>query len=120
MSDAILLFALLVAGHYIADFAMQNQFVADMKSKVHTDSHGWHALIAHSVHHAVLTGLAVWIVYSDTPYAIYIGAITGIAHGVIDYAKAVDHIFGINADQVFHLTWLGFVALIALTTGFGL
>jgi len=118
MSDAILLFALLVAGHYIADFAMQNQFVADMKSKVHTDPHGWHALIAHSVHHATLTGLTVFFVYPAPLSALTIGVCTGAAHAVIDYKKAVDHSFGITVDQALHLGWLLYV--VAVITHFGL
>ena len=95
---------LLVCAHYVADFAMQSEFMALMKAKAHSDPHGWHALIAHSAHHALLSLLVVWWLTQSFGLGLVGFVVTGVTHGVIDYFKAVKEAFSVTADQVMHLS----------------
>lgn len=97
--EFIVLFALLGAAHYVADFAMQNDFVAKAKAEPHSEA-GPHALIAHSVHHATLAALAVWI--SGAAGIASAAIITGLSHYWIDYGKAVLKKYSLHVDQALH------------------
>lgn len=90
---------LLIGAHYVADFAMQNQYVADAKAD--TLRPDWfHALTAHSAHHAVAAGVALAVL--GLPWLA--GAlIVGVTHWLIDYGKAVRGWYGYHVDQVSHL-----------------
>ena len=94
------LFALLCA-HYVADFAMQNQYVADAKAKVHTAPDGIHALLAHAVHHVAASALALALL--GLPWLIPALAV-GVTHLFIDYAKAVRGWITYHQDQILHLS----------------
>jgi putative Mn2+ efflux pump MntP len=90
---------LLIGAHYVADFAMQNQYVADAKAD--TKRPDWfHALTAHSAHHAVAAGFALAVL--GLPWLA--GAlVVGVTHWFIDYGKAVRHWYGYHADQAMHI-----------------
>lgn len=90
---------LLIGAHYVADFAMQNDYVATAKAD--TARPDWaHALTAHSVHHAVAAGVALAVL--GLPWLS--GAIAvGLTHWLIDYGKAVRKWYGYHADQLMHL-----------------
>lgn len=102
----IQLFILLIAGHYLADYALQNQYVADMKGRVHSEAHGIHALMAHGWHHALITGIIIQISGFGTGIAIGLGLVTGVHHAAIDYLGANHKAFGIHLDQLYHGLWL--------------
>ena len=107
--SAITFALLLIAGHYVADFAMQNQFVADMKGKVGVDPHGIHALTAHAMHHATVAGIAAFAV--GAPW-IAVALAVGVTHWLIDYAKADRNMFGVHVDQALHIAVLLTVAVV--------
>ena len=90
---------LLIGAHYVADFAMQNQYVADAKAD--TKRPDWfHALTAHAAHHAVAAGIALAVL--GLPWLA--GALTvGVTHWLIDYGKAVRGWYGYHADQAMHI-----------------
>lgn len=90
---------LLLGAHYVADFAMQNQYVADAKAD--TSRPDWfHALTAHAAHHAVAAGIALAVL--GLPWML--GAlVVGVTHWLIDYGKAVRHWYGYHADQTAHV-----------------
>lgn len=114
MTTFILTLLGLLAAHYVADFAMQNDFVAAMKAKVHTDPHGIHALAAHAIHHGVAASLALFLLGASPEATIMVGAVTAATHAVIDYLKAVENAFGIHVDQALHL---GVIVLLAVGMG---
>ena len=93
---------LLIAAHYLADYALQNAYVAD--AKAHPERPDWaHALTAHAVHHATLAGLALLLVGIVPAYALIWAIVVGVTHWIIDYGKAVRGWYGIHADQAMHL-----------------
>jgi hypothetical protein len=128
VTDVARLLTLLLAGHYLADFPLQPDFVAKMKSRVFFESIGFHCLTAHAMIHglvaaAVLAALGYpWL----APFWIVAGT-----HWVIDFGKAWDGwpdnwritqgarwsgkpdargLYGINVDQALHV-----VVLVVLT-----
>lgn len=97
--DTFTAILLLIGAHYVADFAMQNQYVADAKAD--TKRPDWfHALTAHSAHHAVTAGVALAVL--GLPWML--GAlIIGGTHWLIDYGKAVRKWYGYHTDQALHV-----------------
>lgn len=90
---------LLIGAHYVADFAMQNEYVATAKADT-TRPDWFHTLTAHSAHHAVAAGIALAVL--GLPWLA--GAlIVGVTHWLIDYGKAVRGWYGYHVDQVAHL-----------------
>lgn len=97
--DTIELALLLIGAHYVADFAMQNQYVADAKTDPKRPD-WFHALTAHAAHHAVAAGVALAVLGHPWVFgALYIG----ITHWIIDYGKSVRHWYGYHVDQALHL-----------------
>jgi len=118
MQSALELICLMTFWHFLADFALQTDWL--QRAKSHLDSIGlikadfgaplWPlALGAHSAIHAggvgVITG------------SIGLGAAEFFAHAVIDFLKS-DGKFGIYADQLLHLVCKGIWVAIALIGGF--
>ena len=97
--EAALAVLLLIGAHYVADFAMQNDYVATAKAD--TSRPDWfHALTAHAAHHSVAAGIALAIL--GLPWLT--GAlVVGGTHWFIDYGKAVRSWYGYHADQIMHL-----------------
>ena len=111
-----ILYALLalIGAHYVADFAMQNQYVADAKAKVHTSPDGIHALTAHAVHHAVVAAVLLGLL--GFPWLVP-ALIIAVTHWFIDYGKAVRGWYGYHVDQILHLSIILIVAVaIGITT----
>lgn len=97
--EAAIAVLLLLGAHYVADFAMQNDYVATAKADT-TRPDWFHALTAHAVHHAVAAGVALAVI--GLPWLI--GAvIVGVTHWAIDYGKAVRHWYGYHVDQGMHV-----------------
>lgn len=99
----------LLCAHYVADFAMQNDYVASAKAKVHTAPDGIHALTAHAMHHLVAVAALLGVLL-DLPWLIP-ALIIGVTHWLIDYGKAVLKWYGYHADQGLHLFVILLVAL---------
>lgn len=102
--SAIELFALLVAGHFLADYPLQGDFLA--RAKNHTNpipGVPWYqALAAHSTIHGFFVGVitgSVWLGLAET-----------LLHAHIDYRKCSGKI-GYNADQAWHITIKAAIAL---------
>lgn len=96
MADLALTGFLLVAGHALADYPLQGQYLSDAKNRQRPmpGTPWWQALIAHALIHggivAILTGF--W----------WLGLAEAVAHGVIDDMKCAGRI-GFNIDQTLHL-----------------
>jgi hypothetical protein len=100
---------MLLAAHYLADFALQNDYVATAKAHVHDRADGIHALVAHAAHHATLIAIALAVLGGDW----MLGAlIVGVTHALIDYGKAVHQWYGIHVDQLAHIIILIVVAVV--------
>lgn len=100
MDEFITVALVLIGAHYVADFAMQNEYVATTKGD--TSRPDWvHALTAHAAHHAVAAGLGM--VLLGVPWMIP-AIVTGVTHWMIDYGKAVRGWYGYHADQSYHLS----------------
>lgn len=82
--------------HYIGDFALQNQFIAEAKN--HTKpipNFSWyHALAAHSIIHGGLIGILTG--------SIVLAVLETVVHAAIDYLKS-DGRFGVDVDQALHI-----------------
>jgi hypothetical protein len=94
---------LLIAGHAVAEYPLQGDFLAANKARTGPNYvPWWQALIAHSFIHggfvALITGL--W----------WLGAAEVIAHAITDHLKCEKHI-GLNTDQIIHVAckviWCG-------------
>lgn len=100
---------LLLAGHAVADYPLQGEFLAMGKNRAKPSPFiPWYqALGAHALIHggmvAVITG--VW----------WLGALEAVAHALIDDAKCTGKI-GFNADQALHVVckvlWVAILAVI--------
>lgn len=112
MIEFLYALAALVGAHYVADFAMQNDYVATAKAKVHTSPDGIHALTAHAVHHVVASAVLLGLLgLSWLLPAIVVGA----THWAIDYGKSVRGLYGYHADQGLHLLVAVLMAVVAST-----
>jgi hypothetical protein len=108
------LLLMLIAGHYLADFALQPQYMAEKKQLVFIEPIGFHALTAHAFIHALVAGL----ISSNFIVAIAVG----ITHWLIDFgrgSKLLDDefphtkgsrnveqshgLYGIHLDQALHV-----------------
>lgn len=98
----------LLGAHYVADFAMQNDYVATAKAKVHTAPDGIHALTAHAVHHVVAVAILLGLL--GLPWLLP-ALLVGATHWAIDYGKAVRSWYGYHADQGLHLLVIILVAI---------
>lgn len=123
------LFLLLIAGHYLADFGLQPDFVAKMKSRVFFEAMGFHCLTAHAMIHGLVAAAVAGVLGYGWLMPFVVVAIT---HWLIDFGKAWDGwpdawritqgakqsgkpdargLYGINADQALHIFVLIIVAL---------
>lgn len=108
------------AGHYLADFPLQPEFVAKQKSLVFIESIGFHCLTAHAFIHGLVAGVLSG--------HLWVGAVVGLTHWVIDFGKAskllvnlphtkgarkgpqTSGLYGINIDQALHLAVIAVIA----------
>lgn len=103
---------LLLSGHAIADYALQNQFMADFKSRhaVQAD----HPLAGIWIYvlgsHALIHG--VFVLY--VTQSLVLGIAETVAHALIDFGKC-EKWFGIHVDQCLHIfckmIWLAIWAM---------
>jgi len=86
---------MLVAGHYLADFALQDDFMAKNKADAGKTAMGFHVLTAHAAIQGLIAGLL--------SQNLSIGIIVAVTHWIIDFGKAVKGLYGINIDQFLHI-----------------
>ena len=109
------LFLTLLAGHYLADFALQTPFMAEAKRQVFTKSIGFHALTAHAFIHALIAGLLSG--------SLAVAVIVGVTHWIIDLRASKPlvkklnkdtELFGINTDQALHIAVMFVIVLLVV------
>jgi hypothetical protein len=95
---------LLLAGHALADFGLQTEFIARFKSHREKLDIGngkgadfiWvHVLISHSLLH----GLAVFLILGN----LWLALAETVAHTIIDFLKS-EGLFGFHTDQLIHIS----------------
>jgi len=123
MIDFIWLFFLLVFGHFLADYPLQGEFLANAKNKnTAIGKVFWkHALPAHSFIHAGFVGVILGIYCilktgATPPYFIVLFAFAeGIIHGITDFMKCENKLTMLE-DQACHiwckLGWATFTVLL--------
>ena|SRR5690606_8192669 len=96
---------LLIAGHAVADFALQTEWIALHKNRHNKDNPSlgpkgqveriwfW-VLSAHSFHH----GLMVFLITQR----IWLGVLETVVHWITDYGKS-ENWYGFHVDQVLHI-----------------
>ncbi len=87
---------LMLAGHFVADYPMQGDFIARGKNRT-APIQGvpfWHPLTAHAVIHGAFVG----VITGSAPLAIA----ETVAHWITDDAKCRGKI-GYNTDQAIHI-----------------
>ena len=91
------MFFYLVVGHYLADFPLQGDFLANAKNRnTPIGKLYWpHALVAHAFIHA---GFVIWITGS-----LFLAICELVIHAYTDYLKCENKI-SLNTDQVIHLS----------------
>lgn len=87
---------LLIAGHFLADYPLQGEFLAKAKNhKEPIPGCPWYqALVAHSGIHGAIVG----IITGST----ILGLLEFVFHAAIDYGKC-DERYGFNVDQFLHI-----------------
>ncbi len=106
VESLLTLLFLLIAGHMLADFALQNQWVATNKNRHARNGYTpdeqdkmekiWPWLLtAHAFHH----GLMVFFFTQK----LWLGVLETVVHWLIDYGKT-EKLYGFHVDQVLHIT----------------
>lgn len=112
------LLMLLWAGHYLADFSLQTQFMSESKAKIFIKDIGIHALTSHAFVHGLVIGLMA--------KSFTVGLVVGCTHWLIDFMrsseymqafllrhgiikKKADTLFSIHVDQAMHLLVISIV-----------
>jgi hypothetical protein len=123
--NTIQLILFLWAGHYLADFPLQPEYVATNKRKILKESIGFHCLTAH----AFIQGLVAGFITQKFSVAL----IVGLTHWLIDFGKSCEYIddrfphtkgarnefqsyglYGINIDQTLHFIVIVAVVLLGV------
>ena len=108
MENMLYILFLMLAGHALGDFALQNQYMSDAKNK--NTEHGkevwWMVLSAHSLIHGAIVSIITG--------SLILGIAETIAHWVTDYFKSENKI-DYKTDQFLHVIhkFLWFFILIA-------
>lgn len=117
MTDLMMLCALLIFGHYLADFPLQGSYLAEAKNRFRPQPHTpWHQAMA--AHVAIHAGMVLMVTGS---LALALAEL--ICHAVIDDRKCAGRLSYV-ADQALHiackLLWVAILALGWLSPGGGL
>ena len=93
------LFIVLLAGHFVSDFPLQQKYMLEDKQKAFVTSLGTLTLLSHAMTHAlVIGGLAA--LQGVTGY-FPLGIVIGVTHFFIDLGK-IRHRYGVMTDQMLH------------------
>lgn len=102
----------LIAGHYLADYGLQTQFMNEIKPKIFIDPAAIHALTAHAAIHGLIIGLL--------SSSLTVGIVIFVTHWIIDFVRSSElvidffvknniidkkrpRLFGIHLDQSLHI-----------------
>lgn len=120
MEVILILFALLIIKHFLADFVLQTNSMVMEKG-----TYGAIGGIQHSAIHAGLTALIFLTILTDASTVVLLAFIDGVVHYHIDWAKMninrrrnltpADEAFWfwLGLDQLMHyLTYIGLIALV--------
>lgn len=114
MEEFFPLLVALIVGHYLADYPLQGDFLAQAKQRIlEPDGVGAHALAAHSVIQGGTAAVAGLWITGTWPVFFFTVMVT---HWIIDFGK-IANFYGFRVDQWLHLTVL--VALAAGVTVWG-
>jgi len=96
MNYMLFILFLLIAGHALGDYALQNQYVADAKNRhtVQGKEVWWIVLTAHSLIHGAIVALIT--------SSVTLGVLETIAHWITDYAKC-EKMIDYKTDQFLHI-----------------
>lgn len=95
--------AILMAGHFLADFPLQPEHMLRDKQNALKTSLGTLTLIAHGVIQGLVIGTLSWLLWA--PDAFLIGVIVAGSHILIDLGK-IRGVYGVMLDQMMHWTVL--------------
>lgn len=106
-------FLMMVAGHYLADFPLQTEFMASTKTRIFIEPAGFHALTAHAFTH----GLVIGLLSHNFTFAVVVGT----THWIIDFVRSSEWLisklsstkpvqFNIHLDQVLHISVIALCA----------
>ncbi|MBI1779459.1 MAG: DUF3307 domain-containing protein [Proteobacteria bacterium] len=104
---------LLLAGHALADFPLQGEFLSQAKNRHTTIGKTYwpHALAAHSMIHGGLVALITG--------SVALGIAEAVAHGITDWLKC-EGTLNLHQDQAIHIAckfaWLGLAIAAGLIT----
>ena len=99
----IQLFLTLVAGHYLADYGLQSDFMVKQKENALKTAMGFHALMAHAAIQGLVAGLL--------SHNFTIGVIVAMTHWLIDLGRGAKGWYGINIDQLLHILVILFAVI---------
>ena len=87
---------LMIVGHYLADYPLQGNFLAEAKNRntVLGKEHWVHALTAHSMIHAGFVAMVTG--------NMWLGLAEAVAHGLTDFLKCEGKL-SLNQDQAIHI-----------------
>ena len=94
MTAALVLFLKLVAGHFVADYPLQTDFIANGKKRPGLYGVPWYYILSG---HAATHATAVCLITGSMVFAAW----EFVSHFVIDAAKC-EGIIGIHQDQWLH------------------
>jgi len=98
-------FFLLAVGHFLADFPLQNEFMAMGKSPqsgVYLGVPWYITLTAHATINGGVTYAALLAAGVSAPLALILGTVEIVAHWLTDWAKGFG-LYGAKMDQAIHL-----------------
>lgn len=85
---------MLIFGHYLGDFGLQNDFIATHKARSSGSPFWPHVLFAHAMMHGGIVCLATG--------SVWLGIIEVFLHALIDFFKC-ENAFNFNVDQYLHI-----------------
>lgn len=97
---------LLLAGHGLGDYALQNDFIANNKARVGSIPGFWPYVLTS---HALIHGMLVAIITGQ----VALGVAETVAHWLIDFGKC-EKKYGIHTDQALHILCKAAWALLAV------
>lgn len=107
----LMLFVKLVAGHFVADYPLQSDFIANGKKRPGLYGVPWYYILsAHAATHAT----AVYLITGS----MLLSLVEFGAHFLIDFWKCEGSI-NIHEDQALHFLCKAFYALIMVTPSLG-
>lgn len=116
MEQAIILFAILLLCHFLADFPLQGEYVAKNKSPLSGTPEWRYILFSHGFIHGGLT-LIVLLYFGVVPMiALVVSGIEVALHCWIDARKCRLNLTYLE-DQALHILTKAAIALITLTEG---